>query len=331
MTAQTRALTDAVWATPAANRLLPATASRGQWLAARATGIGGSDIAALLGLSEWGTRMGVYADKIGRPDESDNDAMEWGRRLEDAVVDYFEDNTGIVTRRVGLVRSRQHPVAVASLDRLTDCSGVCDRPDGILETKTTNWRQEEKWDDDQIPDSAELQAVWYLGVTGRSHAHVVCLVDGRRPIMRTVQANPELFTLAVEVANRFWTDHVLTRRPPSVDDRPVVLDEVKRIYPQVASERAIVEPDVVDPVLDAYIAAKAHAKEVDEEIAVLGARLRLMLGDAAELVTAGEVVATCKTTNAKRFDQTAFKADHPGLAATYTKPAPYRALLIKRK
>jgi predicted phage-related endonuclease len=275
--------------------------------------------------------MGVYADKIGRPDERDNDAMEWGRRLEDAVVEYFQDATGITTRRVGLVRSRQHPVAVASIDRLTDCTGHCDQPDGILETKTTNWRQEELWDDDQIPDAAELQAVWYLGVTGRSHAHVVCLVDGRRPIMRTVQANPELFAIALVAAEDFWANHVEPHRPPDPTANPVVLEEVKRIYPDVNTERAVVSPLDVDPTLDELEQIKAEQKDLETRRSVLESGLRLLIGDAAELVAAGEVVATCKQITTNRLDGSALKAEHPDVAAQYTKPSTYRRLYIPKR
>jgi putative phage-type endonuclease len=320
-----------VWATPGAVLELPITATRSEWLARRGTGIGGSDIAALVGLSQYETRMGVYADKIGHPDSRDNDAMEWGRRLEDAVVDYFEDTTGILTRRIGLLRSKAHPIAIASIDRLTDCTGHCGHPDGLLETKTTNWRQEDLWDDEQIPDAAELQAQWYLGVTGRSHAHVVCLVDGRRPIHRTINANPDLFSIATRVAEGFWADHVEARTPPDPTAVPVVLDEVKRIYPDVVTDRAVVSPADVDPILSELEAVKAEQKDAEERRSFLESRLRLLIGDAAELVAAGDVVATCKQVTTQRLDSKALRSAHPDIAAEFTQPSNYRRLYIPKR
>jgi predicted phage-related endonuclease len=46
--------------------VLPAEASREEWLAARRLGIGGSDIGALLGASPWSTPLDVWADKTGQ-------------------------------------------------------------------------------------------------------------------------------------------------------------------------------------------------------------------------------------------------------------------------
>lgn len=37
-----------------------------QWLEARRAGIGGSDAAAIAGLSKWKTPMSVYLDKLGQ-------------------------------------------------------------------------------------------------------------------------------------------------------------------------------------------------------------------------------------------------------------------------
>ena len=43
--------------------------TREEWLSARRTGIGGSDIAAILGLSPWRTPLDVYRDKVDGEDQ----------------------------------------------------------------------------------------------------------------------------------------------------------------------------------------------------------------------------------------------------------------------
>lgn len=43
------------------------TSERLEWLKTRQTGIGGSDVAAILGLSKWKTPLDVYNDKIAEP------------------------------------------------------------------------------------------------------------------------------------------------------------------------------------------------------------------------------------------------------------------------
>jgi putative phage-type endonuclease len=323
----------APWSMPAAQQLLPASAAREQWLDARVEGIGGSDIPAIVGLSEWKTRYGVFCDKVGIDEgEDDNDAMEWGRRLEGPLADWFTDHTGIPTRRVGLVRSKAQPLALASIDRLTDCTGKCAQPDGILECKTTSWRQAEQWADDQTPDAAELQTVWYLGVTGRSHAHVVVLIDGREPLQRTVQANPSLYATLLQAAVEFWESYVVPgHQPPITMPHGAVLDEVKRLFPNVEVERKVAAATDVDEMLFGLKSSKMAVKIAKAQEEFWAAKVRDFIGDAAELVTEGTVRATCKTVNAKPFNQKAFEEDHPDLFAEYKMPRPYRTLLLKDK
>ena len=64
-------------------RLSTRTMSRADWLAQRRKSIGGSDAAGIVGLSQYATPYTVWADKIGRfADQEDNEAMRQGRDLE---------------------------------------------------------------------------------------------------------------------------------------------------------------------------------------------------------------------------------------------------------
>ena len=57
-------------------------AFRAAWLAGRKSGLGGSDAAAVLGLSKWRTAVDVYMDKLSDGHEQEqSDPMYWGRCL----------------------------------------------------------------------------------------------------------------------------------------------------------------------------------------------------------------------------------------------------------
>ena len=62
---------------------------REEWLNYRRRGIGGSDVAAILGVSPFRTARDIYYDKIGvvavEPDESNWVPLEMGNLLEDLV------------------------------------------------------------------------------------------------------------------------------------------------------------------------------------------------------------------------------------------------------
>lgn len=290
----------AVWACPAAEMIQPPDTTRPDWLAARALGIGGSDIAAIVGLSRWATAYGVWDNKTTGRELDDNDAMDWGRRLEPILADHFTDTTGIPTIRVGLMRNRAHPLAIGSVDRLTDCTGHCPQVDGIWEGKTTSWRMADEWDDEQIPDAAELQAQWYLGVTGRSHAHVSVLIDGRNPLQRTVQADRALFEVLVKQAEEFWHLHVETNTPPPITSG-LALDEVKRRYPDAEPVVKVADPDQLEPLLAALEVAGDDYRTAKDRRDALTARVRDLIGEATELWSAGRLRATCKTQTRKSY------------------------------
>ena len=74
--------------------------SREEWLDYRKKGIGGSDAAAIMGVSPFATKRDLFYDKTGiRPafqDYEDNwVAKEVGHRLEDLVAEIFSQKTGL--------------------------------------------------------------------------------------------------------------------------------------------------------------------------------------------------------------------------------------------
>lgn len=74
--------------------------SREEWLDYRRKGIGGSDAAAIMGVSPFATKRDLFYDKTGiRPVLQENEdnwvAKEVGHRLEDLVAEIFSQKTGL--------------------------------------------------------------------------------------------------------------------------------------------------------------------------------------------------------------------------------------------
>ncbi len=92
---------------------------REQWLQIRRKTIGGSDAAAIVGLSHYSTPYSVWANKTGRiPDAEDNEAMRQGRDLEEYVAKRWEEATGKSVRRCNVILyNSQYPFAHADIDR----------------------------------------------------------------------------------------------------------------------------------------------------------------------------------------------------------------------
>jgi predicted phage-related endonuclease len=71
-------------------------ADRPVWLDWRRTRVGGSDVSAILGISNYGSPWSVWAEKVGLiGDEPSDELMEAGRWLEHAIAPWFSDRTGL--------------------------------------------------------------------------------------------------------------------------------------------------------------------------------------------------------------------------------------------
>ena len=119
-----------------------ANLSESEWLAYRRRGIGGSDVAAIFGISPWRTARDLYYDKLDiavvEDEESNWVALEMGRLLEPLVAKIFQHKTGYQIYQVK--KMFQHPLYSWML---ADVDYFVELPDGstaILEIKTSATR-----------------------------------------------------------------------------------------------------------------------------------------------------------------------------------------------
>lgn len=311
------------WSCPDARLVLPADAPREQWLAQRRHGLGGSDASTVAGVNPWSSLYELWLDKTGRlEDQRATARMEAGTRLEPVLRPWFTDKTGIPVRRAGLMASKTRPWQLVSVDGLTEDGG-------LYESKTTNWRLAEEWADDQIADHAEVQVQHGLAVTGRSHAWVVCLVDGWDFQIRRVERDEELIKTLTGMEARFWAEHVLADvEPPITAD---ALSAVKTRWSSVATEYAVADPADIVPLHARLLDAKAAVKAAERTRDELEAQMREHLADAEALVAGGKVYATCKEVTTHRIDTGALKEQLPDVAEEFTKTSTYRRLNVPAK
>ena len=114
--------------------------SNEEWLSYRRRGIGGSDAAAILGISPWRTARDLYYDKLNvvKADMDENwVALEMGHLLEDLVARIFAKKTGLhIFQRKVMFQHPLYPWMLADLDYLVE---LPDGSNAILEIKTTKW------------------------------------------------------------------------------------------------------------------------------------------------------------------------------------------------
>ena len=148
--------------------------SNERWLECRAHGpkgtipytVGGSDVAAIFGVSPWTTPLELWMIKKGRmktPIKANQDQLMMGHLLEPIAAYWYQQKTGnIVTDDTNLYQHADHPYALANFDRRF--SRASDGEPGILECKSCTYHKADEWADGAIPLYYEFQLRFYLAV-----------------------------------------------------------------------------------------------------------------------------------------------------------------------
>lgn len=278
--------------------------ARTEWLNARRTGIGGSDIGAILGLSPYRSPLDVYLDKRGEiADTAENEAMYWGTVLEDVVAREYARRTGNKVQRINqMLRHPEHAFAIGNIDRAVvnpAISGTVRVRDGrittdrILECKTANARMADQWGEpgsDYVPDTYLLQVQWYMAVTSTRFADLAVLIGGSDYRNYTIARDDGLIDDMLAEAEAFWR-LVQSGTPPA----PRSADDARRLWPQhVAAKKAVVGIDIAGACAD-LLALKDERDEIDARIEAKRLQVMTAMGDAEVAEYEGIAIATWKS------------------------------------
>jgi putative phage-type endonuclease len=314
-----------------------------EWREWRRAGIGGSDIAALIGLSRYASPTSLFYEKLGVLDDHDEDTprQRIGKRMETVLAEEFNDMTGLYC--VGEQEWCQHPIYPWA--RCTIDGFAADSPYGSHSLELALGTVQMKTDGrfgwpDGIPPNIQAQCIWEMGVTGLANCYLTVMFAGFRVEIFEIPWNDDTaadWAFMLNTADTFWTDHVLTGVPPALDDHEATtaaLTEVHGLDPAGIIEaddnaRALVYS--VQHAMAATAAAEATEKRWKNE-------LRAYLGDKTDLVGGwttpkkGDpkpiVIASWRPQTSRRIDTTALRNAEPAIADKFTIETPTRVLRI---
>lgn len=299
--------------------------SREQWLEWRRRGIGGSDAAALIGLSPWATPFSVYADKIGLlPEREDNEAMRQGRDLEEYVARRFCEETGKRVRCCNaIIQHEQHDFLLANVDRLVVCE------DAGLECKTMNPRSPAaaRLEDGDVPVQYYVQCQHYMAVTGYSKWYLAILVLGVGFYWFEIPREASDIHRLVGAETQFWNEHIVPRVPPAPDASERCEEVLKQLYPRAAGTEVALprhEQDLqrLADIKTAQAALEAERRGIENSI-------RADMKD-AEIGHANGYTVTLRNCTRSSYDTKAAMRDHPEIDwEQYQKTTEYRTLAVK--
>lgn len=294
------------------------------WLEERRKGIGGSDVAAIMGLSPWKTAYQVYQDKRGEVKDFEGSAvMDWGKRMEPAIRQWYSDQTGRSVRLPDKIL--YHPVhqfMLASLDGFTDDNRV-------VEIKTARYSKD--WGEpgtNQIPESYMCQVQHYMAVTGFPVTDVAVSIGGGPPELYEIPADPELQTLLIEAEKEFWQRVVEGNPPPLVS----YADAVQR-YGKSGAVGIVLAPEEASGQVNDLRAVREEIKTLEVKEETLKGKLIIVLGDTGDTLVdpTGKLLATYKIAKGKvTVDTKALEKEYPLIYAQLLRVGePSRRFLLK--
>lgn len=304
------------------NVVAPPNLDREEWLAARRKGIGGSDVAAILGLDNYRSPLAVYLEKTDQFDSPPaGEAAEWGLLLEPIVVEQWEKRTGLkADPSPGMLAHPDHPWMLANVDRLVG-------DDAVLEVKTTSAWLNDEWSEGKIPERALLQGQHYLAVTGRKLIHFAVLIGGQELRTYKVQRDDALIEQIIKVEGEFW-QRVESRDEPPADASPLTSDLLNTRY-EVDPDSVTELPDDTALWCERLRNAKDVKKDIEKRMAEYENLLKQALAECEVGTIAGETVVTWKSSSSKRLDQKALRSAHPEMCDEFSTTTECRRFLLK--
>lgn len=262
----------------------------------RLSGLGGSDIGAILGMNQYRTPYQVWMEKTGRSEPMESSLpARWGKYAEEFVAQEYCTRTGArVQRYNAMLRHPEAPI-IGHIDRLVIPEGA----------KTASWRKEIRTDlglecktvsafaagrdsewgpagTDEVPRSYLLQVATYQALTGCWQWDLAALIGNTDFRIYKFVRDVDLEDYILEEASRWWRDYVIADTPPP----PSSELEARQRWPGHAPGKVLAADDAMMEHLRQLSAIKAEIRQAEQQEKVLRDHLIPALAD-AEIVTWG--------------------------------------------
>lgn len=309
----------------------------------RPFGIGGSSLAAIVGISNWGSPWTEWCELTGvAPPKPSTPRQDTGHDLEDAISKKFQRETGLFIAGEQMeLRHRRHTWARGRVDGLVfdgprepmvwcGCADPeCERPhldDGVdwadaasiedalggFEAKTDGrlgWFE-------GIPPYYQAQAQWYMLISRLPRWWFGVLFSNFRFEVFELEADASEQRFLAYEASRFWHRYVLTGEPPPMDDSQATTDMLTALYPRHLEGDTVDLTEMAD-VFKGLRDGKADLKKQEAFVARLENEVRNAMCDSEIALVDGEVAATWR--KSKAVDVETLLEDEPVLTAEYMK------------
>jgi len=320
------------------------------WLAYRRTGIGGSDVAALMGVSPFTTTRELYYDKSGihpmLPDNANWVAKKVGHLLEDLVAEIFTFKTGYKVFKIKkMFRHPLYEFMLADVDYFVELPGG---KRAILECKTGNYNTQDKWADGVVPINYEYQGRHYMSVMNLDTVFFACLFGNNEKefVHRRIERDMDQETAMIEQEQYFWEENVQKRvEPPYTESGDLVLESIRRHYGEADPDKSIIKLSTsLLPNLEDYLKLSEQKSDLARQVKSIEDQMKRAYAPVVDELGTGckgvckigktEFIVTYNPsyrTAINKDKQDKLKLDHPLIYEEYVDTTESRRFAAKRK
>jgi len=308
---------------------------REAWAASRRLGLGGTDVAAILGESPWKSPMMVWLEKHGQAvDAPETTRLKRGLQLEQLIADEWAEREAVRVERAPHIRHPEREWACGSPDFIVREGAHLV---GVLETKTAEVWHAKKFGrdgteagDGTIPAHYAIQLQWYLWLTGAQMGWFAVMVGLSEPVRSLPMPRDDAFIATlVEVAGAWWQRHIIGGEMPEPDGTESSTRAVKAMHPLATNDEPVALPADAAALVETYQTASAAAKEHEKRADEAKQRLCLLLGNHSRGIVGGKRVTWSNVAGREGFDVEALRAAYPHVFEQFRREGkPYRRFSI---
>lgn len=236
------------------------------WHAQRRSALGGSEVAAVLGLSPFESQFALWHRKSGMVQPvGDRPEMEWGRRLESAIRDKWLDD-----HAPGAGHEDGEWVSEYAGETYLRDGWKLASPDWVVQEHSSHRKRiievkhplyDDGWGKsgtDEVPVYYLCQARWYMHVLELPVCHFAVLFGGADYREYTVTQDADDVALMVS-AGRAFLDSIADGVRPDIDGSDATYQVVRELHPDITPEHVEIPPELARSLVEAEALSKEAA------------------------------------------------------------------------
>jgi putative phage-type endonuclease len=240
--------------------------------------IGGSDIAAIVGLNPYRNITDIYHDKTNTTQntQTTNEAIKLGEQLETNLVTYaaakLQDTPILNITFKREWRRAQVDAYLPNREEVLEAKVV-----GFFNPnfKPTEWGPEGTT---EVPVHYYLQVLWQMHVSNAKAGHLIALIGhGIGYRLYHIPRNQDIIDELEARAEHFWTQHVIPRVPPS---EPASLSTYKALI-----REPLKRTNISHTLAEQYVTVMQESNHIDERKNKIKALILQQMGDAEIAIT----------------------------------------------